>query len=311
MNYSEIGDLLKALRLSRSLSQEEACKDICDRRTYIRWEKNEVEPSNYNLHLLSNRFNYDLQAYYKFITRNDSLNTWKLKQQLDNYIQSREWNALFTETERLRNHLKFKSGENASLLCYYTALYYHCFKKEYENSANYCIQGLKIDNPAFSIDSPTLYFYSNIGLCLLNCLACNLNSLSKHEKANLLFNYILQSIDNKLLPEITYYQSTEFEIKIYQAVIYNLALNCQRNNDYKHALYYTQKGIDFLVQQNSLYELAELLKSKFISQYELKEYKEASLSYQQCMALYKLQRKHNEVTQTENKVHIDYPHISM
>ncbi|BCN28830.1 helix-turn-helix domain-containing protein [Anaeromicropila herbilytica] len=309
MTYYTLGELLKSLRESKNLSQEDTCKGICDRRTYIRWEKNEVEPSNHNLHLLSNRLNYDIQAYYKFLIRNTSPNVWDLKQNAESCIDNEDWAKLLHYIHEMEQTSHFKTSENAALLCYYKALYNNCYLHNYTISLDYCVQGLQYENPSFSINTFEIIFYSNTDLCLLNCLACNLNKLNRPQEANHIFSQMIQSIDKKLIPEITYYQSTEFETKIYQIAIYNLTLNYQRCNDHKTALHYIEKGIQFLLSSNSLYNLANLLKLKFKTLYALENYKESSDAYKLCLGLYQLENKEAIIEECKSSINSDYPKL--
>jgi|GEM_PF-6934167 len=94
MEQKSFSELLKSLRLKNKWSQEEACEGVCDRRTYIRWEKGISEPSDYYLHLLSYRFNYDLQAYYKVFICNKSLSDLAYKQESYKHVENQDWPSL-------------------------------------------------------------------------------------------------------------------------------------------------------------------------------------------------------------------------
>ena len=213
MEYKNFGELLKSIRLEKGWSQEEACKGVCDRRTYIRWEKGFSEPTDYYLHLLSFHFNYDLQAYYKVFICNESMRACAAKKRAENLIENGDWMQIHNFIKELQTYPEFQTGENKEHLIYYKVLYYYEFEKDYSIAIKYCVEGLKIENNAITLENPTDKFYSNIGICILNCLAICLNKIGKIDVSNQIYMGIMKNIDYKIIPEITYYQSLEFEKK--------------------------------------------------------------------------------------------------
>ena len=85
-----------------------------------------------------------------------------------------------------------------------------------------CLEGLYEENSDYNIDKGTSKIYSNVGLSLLNCLACNNNKIGKSNIANAIFKELINRIDNKIISELSYYQSIDFEKKLYITAIYNL-----------------------------------------------------------------------------------------
>lgn len=283
-----LGDIIKHIRTKNGLSQEEACSGICDRRTYIRWEKNEVEPSVYNLNKLSYRFNCDLQAYYKMLICDKSPRAWLYKEKAEYYLTQKKWTKLITLLEEMEYFQEFREGENKQTILYYKSLYYTQYKKDYTQSIRICLEGLYVENKEYSIDKENSKIYSNVGLSLLNCLACNHNKIGKSDLANKIFINIINRIDNKIIKEMSYYQSIDFEKKLYQTTIYNLSLNLKRKQDYNKALNYITKGIDFSLQHNFLYCLADLFELKFKILYLQENYIEAKKAFNFCINLYLL-----------------------
>lgn len=309
MNYKNFSELLKDLRLKKGWSQEDACNGVCDRRTYIRWEKGMSEPSDYYLHLLSYRFNYDLQAYYKLFICNGSMNTWSYKQKANALLENRNWLLLYEYIEDIRRHTEFKTGENKETILYYMALYYYEYKKNYTLSTDYCIQGLKVENEAILASNPTEKIYSNVGICLLNCLAASYEKLQEIEKSNNIYIGVLNNIENKVIPSITYYQSTEFEKKIYLTVAYNLGLNYKRTNDIDLSLNIINKGIEFSVKHHYLNGLPDLLKLKYKLLYIKENYTESKQAFEQCTNLFLLQNNIIAYTQCWDDLYSAYPNI--
>ncbi len=309
MNYKNFGELLKALRLEKGWSQQEACKDICDRRTYIRWEKNISEPSIFYFNLLSKRFNYDLQAYYKLFICDKSFMAWEYIEKANQYINNNDWVLLYECIEEMQRLSDFTFGENKMTLLYYLALYYNKHIKDYNISINYCIKGLKEEDIRITLDNPIGQIYSNIGLCLLNCLSSNFKKIDKHQQATNIYLSIINNIDNKIIPNLTYYQSSEFEKKLYQTIIHNLCLNYKNHNNISLALEYINKGINFSKQHNYLAKLPDLLELKFKLLYIRGDYKNAKQAYDLCSNLYLFQDRFDEYSYCKRILHSDYPEL--
>lgn len=310
MKSNTFGELLKSLRIARNWSQEEACEGICDRRTYIRWEKNESIPSNYNLHLLSNHFNYDLNAYFKFFMIHESFSTWDLEMKAEKLITEQNWQSLYDLILEMEQVPFFQNGPYAGLIYYYKAIYYNAYCNDYNATIEQCLLGLKKENSNFSLEHLTAPIHSNVGLCILNYLAYTFIKIEQREQAQAIYIYLLDSIDNKLIPEITYYQSSEFEYKLYQTVAYNLALNFKYSKDYSSALFYVDKGIQFSINHDIIFQLADLLKVKYQLEYHLKKYELAANSLKQCVSLYQLKNDTEAVNQCISSVASEYSKLN-
>jgi len=140
-------------------------------------------------------------------------------------------------------------------------------------------------------------------------LADLLNTLGKKEQCNNIYIEVLANIENKIIPDITHYQSTEFEKRIYQIITYNLGHNYMENNELDLAAKYINKGIEFSIKHNYLDKLAKLLELKFKLLYEKEEYEEAKKYFSQCMSLYLLQNKTNPYKWGLEDLHSIYPKI--
>lgn len=309
MNDKRLGTIIKFIRSKKGLTQEEACSGICDRRTYIRWEKNEIEPSLYNMSKLSYRFNCDLQAYYKLLICDKSHRAWVYKEKLEYYFKQKDWKNLLNLLYEMQSFTEFQDGENKQTLLYYKALYYVEYESDYNQSLQICLEGLKSEDPGFLIDGDYSLITSNVGLSLLNCLACIHNKIEKSDIANKIFLDLINRIDHKIIKEISYYQSIEYEKKLYQTAIYNLSNNLKRAHKYSEALNYINKGIDFSLQNNFLYCLSDLLELKFKLLYLQVDYVESKKAYNLCIHLHLLQNdliKYNSLVSSLND---EFPNI--
>lgn len=309
MNYNNFGELLKAMRIERKWSLDEACSGVCNRRTYIRWENNESDPTSYYLHMLSNHFNCDLQAFYKLFICNETARAWTYKEKAEKLLQAADWVALYNCILEMEQISEFSSGENKQSICYYYSLYYYIYKKDYQQSIDYCINRLNIEDSSITFEFPIGKIYSNVGLCLLNCLAINFEHKGDINKCILVFKSILDIIDEKIIPDMTFYQSSDFEKKLYQAMCYNISLRYFQEDKLEEALKYAEKGINFSCKYHYMFHLTQILKLKFKILYKQKNYQEARSIYDSYYNLHLLETDQTTNIDEIELLHQDYSEI--
>lgn len=273
------GEFLKEVRQSRGWSQIYACKGVCDRRTYIRWEQDLIVPTAYNLHQLSRRFNMDFSIYYKHFIINSDTTTYKLFMEAERYIVAHDWSQLNQLIISLEKDKRFLIPENRENLFYYKALYSNKCLHNYDESCKFCIIGLKEEIEDFTIESHISEIYTNTGLCLLNCLATNYIKLENYSNAFTICNNLLENIEKRIAPEMNFYQSTEFPFKIYHTSIFNLALTYKYTNQPTAAIETLSRGINYLVTHDCMYQLFLLYKQKYKLEYDLELYSDAQSSF--------------------------------
>lgn len=309
MKGNTLGELLKNIRKEKKWTIDQACKGICDRRTYIRWESNQREPSLLYFNLLSNHFNYDIYAYYKIFIVDQNTTALKYKNIANNYIKNNEWDSLFEFITKIQNTPELSSTENKMNIEFYFALYYCHFALNYELSASYCINALKKEDEHITSQLPIGNINSNIGLCLLNCLANNYLELKKWDLAIEIYISTLKHIENKIIPNLTYYQSFDFDKRMYQNTIHNLCQHYRKNGDISLALNYVNKGIQFSNKYNYLENLPDLLEIKFKLLYMKGDYTQSHKIFHLCVGLYELQDRLKEADYCYSVLSTEYPKL--
>lgn len=282
------GDLLKAIRKERGWTQAQACENVCDRRTYIRWETNVAEPSIYYLYRLSAHFNYDFQTYYRILLCDVTYQAQKYKSMADQAIEKRDWDALIQLVEKIENHEEFQLTPNKQAVHYYKAVYFFN-KGDSKKSKQHILTGLKLEDETIDLENPLGKIHSNAGICLLNCYATVCLAEKNVELAKKIFDHALNSLVCKIMPQISHYQSTDFELKTSQAISYNLAICYWKENDYEKSLSYSQKGIQFALNYNCMSYFSFLTSIQFQNLYKLERYEEAKHYSTLCLNLFWLQ----------------------
>lgn len=312
MQSNDFGSLLRSLRKMLRMTQSDACKDICSLRQYVRLEKNISEPSMYLVQLLSHRFNYDLLTHYKLIYCDMTLQANAIKSEADDLIKQRKYNELYPLILKADKLSEFKRGENLQCSFYYKSLYYYHAKNDIELALHNCINGLHAEDSQITSNNFKGKISSNVGLSLLNILACFLQQSNKSDKAIEIWTQILIDIEEKMSANFTYYQSSvEFIKQLYLSTCYNIGLLKTDTNDLISAIDYFDKGISFASKYNCLYYLAYIVRQKMRVLYTLKRFDEARASYDICMALYLLRGDLSELRSCEKIMKEDYPELSI
>lgn len=309
MLTTTFGALLKEIRKTNNMTQADTCKDICSLRQYVRIERNISEPSMYLVQLLSHRLNYDFTTYYKLIYCDQTLQANSIKNEADIFIQKGKYDELEKLIYRIELYPEFKKGENLQFLYYYKSLCAHNIK-DYNMAVQYCINGLHIEDPSFNKNHLNGKISSCIGLNLYHNLGCYLNKLGKLDSSIDIWNKILIDIEKKIALNFSYYQSSiEFVKQLYLSTSYNIGIQKTELEEYRIALNYFDKGIEFANQHNCSYYLTNIVRQKMRVLYNLGDYEEARKAYDICMGLYLLRNNIEEFKKCEQITIQDYPRL--
>lgn len=308
MNYEHFGELLRELRESRNITREQLAQNICTPKQIYRIERGEYEPSLYLLNQLSIKFNVDLNDYFKMYFSSKSIIAFEGIKSINKAVENNDIIAVNTLIKKYENLPDFKQGENLQHILYGKALCAALISQNYPQSLQYCIDGLKIEAPDFSIDNISQNIYSNVGLALLNCMSRNYMALNKLNTGIKILMDMLSVIEGYIL-ESPYpmYQSSEFSKKIYQNTLYNLSVHLLKLGEIKNALNYVNKGIDFSLKEYNLRFLPELLFIKFRLLYRIENYTESKEYYHQAKNLLIILNQPAKLAELEETVSKEYP----
>ncbi len=310
MDFDSLGELLLALRKDRKLSQKDVYQNICDPRIYIRWEKNLCIPTSHSLNLLSSRLNYDLNAYYKLLTCDKTAIAADYIEKTNKCINEMDWHSLYKYIQEMHDLPDFKDGENKMNLLYCQAIYHYAFTNDYTSAMDYCIDGLKIENPKFKLTTPINRITSNVELCLLNCISNVLFVKEDYNTAIIIYSSIIENIECKIIPALKYYQSIDFEKQFYQLATHNLTLIYKKQQKIPLSLEYIDKGIDFSIKQNYIGRLGDLYELKFEVLYLLEDYENSRHAYDSCLVFYYETKKLEDYNRCKEYLTSKYPNLA-
>lgn len=295
-NYKHFGELLEQLRISNNMTQQQVADGVCTIRQYSRLEKGESNPRIDVLYGLSNKFHTNLYEFYNIHFCHESFEAYQCISDFGEIIRANDFNSISKIIQHMHSLQEFETGENFQTLCYAESLQLFFVEKDYIKAIEKCYQGLGMasfyDLQKTNKESKV---YSNIELCLLNCIACNYGAISEFDKANIIFLILIDSIDYQMtfLP-FESKRNVKFSRIFYENIIYNLSINYLNNNELDKAKFYTEKGIAYCIKENNMRFLPELYKLKSFILINLDEKSEVKECMENALTLYKISNSINQ-----------------
>lgn len=310
MSYGHFGILLRELRESRNLTREQLAYNICTPKQIYRIEKGEYEPSLYLLNKLSIKFNMDLNEYYKMYFSNRSILAFEGVEKINKAISSNDIKQVANLVNKYKDNKDFMEGENLQHIYYGQALCASLLEQNFHQSIEYCMKGIYIENPQFTIETIKDYTYSNVGITLINCISRNYFALNQAEIGIKILKDLLYVLDYYVFNSpYPINQSSDFTKKIYQTILYNLCLYLLDTDDKRSALSYANKGIEFSIKENNIRFLPDLLFIKFRLLYHLSNIPESKICYIQAKNLLEITGQNIKLQELEQTVIKEYPKL--
>jgi transcriptional regulator with XRE-family HTH domain len=310
MKYEHFGNSLQELRMNYNMSREKLAENICTPKQIYRIEKGESEPSISLLHQLSFKFNLDLNEYYKMYFTTNTIVGLEGVNAINAALEAGNTTLLRTIIEKYENLEEFKRGENLQHIYYCKALCSALSDTDYNTSLEYCYEGIKIECPEFNIIKITENMYSNVGIALINCMSQNYFALEQADNGMKVLTQILTVLESYAIDSIyPLFHHSQFSLKMYQVLLYNIGVQLFEYGEYKQALDYVEKGIAFSLKEQNIRHLPDLVFMKFKLLYHDQKYDEALEYYKQTLSLYKITNNESALNELEGLVKNDFPEI--
>ncbi|WFR57036.1 helix-turn-helix transcriptional regulator [Anaerocolumna sp. AGMB13025] len=310
MKYEHFGNLLQELRVKYNMSREKLAQNICTPKQIYRIEKGYSEPSIYLLHQLSIKFNLDLNEYYKMHFTSNTIVGLEGIKSINAAIEHNDTPLIKSEVEKYEKLEDFKHGENLQHIYYGKALCSALLDEDYNTSSDFCYKALQIECPDFNIDTISENMYSNIGICILNCISQNFFALDQYDNGLKVLTGVLKMLETFIIDSpYPLFQATQFAQKMYQLILYSMAIHLFEHGEIEDSLTYTEKGISYSLKVYNMRRLPGLIFMKFKILYSLKDYDHAKEYYDHTLSLYKITDNKIAITNLENSAKGDYPEI--
>jgi transcriptional regulator with XRE-family HTH domain len=310
MKYEHFGNLLQELRVKYNMSREKLAQNICTPKQIYRIEKGYSEPSIYLLHQLSIKFNLDLNEYYKMHFTSNTIVGLEGINSINAAIEHQDIELLKYEIEKYEKLEDFKHGENLQHIYYGKALCSSILDEDYNTSLSYCYKALQIECPNFNIDNISESMYSNITIVTLSCISQNYFALDQYNNGIKVLNGILRVLETFIIDSpYPLFQATQFSQKIYQLILYNMAVHLFEHEEIEDSFIYIEKGISYSLKVYNMRNLPDLIFMKFKILYSLKDYEKAKEYYDHTLSLYKIIDDKTSLTELESSAKENYPEI--
>ena len=310
MKYEHFGNLLQELRVKYNMSREKLAQNICTPKQIYRIEKGYSEPSIYLLHQLSIKFNLDLNEYYKMHFTSNTIVGLEGINSINAAIEHQDIKLIKSEIEKYEKLEDFKHGENLQHIYYGKALCSALLDKNYNTSLDYCYKALQIECPDFNIENISENMYSNVGICILNCISQNFFALDQYDIGIKVLTGNLRVLETFIIDSpYPLFQATQFSQKVYQLVLYNMAVHLFEHDEIEDSFIYIEKGISYSLKVYNMRKLPDLIFMKFKILYSLKDYEKAKEYYDHTLSLYKITDNKTSLTELESSAKGDYPEI--
>ncbi len=247
---------------------------------------NEREPSLYFLNEISKAIKFDVSEYYKISRDFYCLEEYENFKYLRGLI---ECNANIDDLEVAVLQINFnKTGKGVyrELLYYVKALVEAKKYRRYNKSLDYCFIALNIHKPLFSHKGIERYITSEVSYSILSIIQFNCAKLDLEEEANKLSRKLIELIENVYyndnIPNITL---PTIIFRAYIVMLNNFSDGLLNNKIYNDVIFFCEKGIKVIKQNNSLYGITNLFDLLFQAYYCINEFEKAKKYYEKAKAI--------------------------
>ncbi|ERJ12765.1 helix-turn-helix domain-containing protein [Haloplasma contractile] len=237
------GNYLYEMRKQRGLTQEKLANNICDPRQIYRYEKGRSLPSAQKMFLMSERLGVDLMNFFEQFEINNYRMLSELKQKIEVCFYKNDFKTPLNLIKELDDKLEYLTDKNIQ---YYLWVKSSCLYRTGDNYDEVIKNINKALNKTYIKEVKTL---TTQEVNLLNLKAIILMENNQDDHAVEIWNLILDKTD------LTF--SDELE-KLLPKIFYNLSYIYRKNKQFDLAISFSQKGIDYCINQGILLGLAYL-----------------------------------------------------
>ncbi|WP_421383250.1 helix-turn-helix domain-containing protein [Bacillus salacetis] len=243
-DFSQIGLVLKDLRLSIGMSQNVLCKGICSQSQLSKIESGEALPLATTLYLLSNRLGVTVNHLFDLTADGRLDYILDVKEQIRHLIRKKDYKSVFTLVQREEGNPNFmKNPSNRQFLLWHKGVSTFYIENNFHKAFSFLEEALAITK---SSDR----FLLEQEIAILNSMGAVHFDIKNTKESIRIFKKALNHI--KSAPHHTY------SLKINIRILFNLARSLTAEKEYQESLSLCQQGIELSILQESLYLLGEL-----------------------------------------------------
>ncbi|MED2885231.1 transcriptional regulator [Bacillus wiedmannii] len=283
MEFNDLGNTIKELRIKKNISQSELCHGICSQSQISKIEKGVIYPSSILLYQLSERLGVDPNNIFA-LTQNKKLKYIEnVKYVIKDCIRQHQYTELYEIVTKEKNLNNFQTKEDKQFLLWHEAIAIYLVNNSIKSA-------LTLLNNALKLTLTNIDFLSEREIDIMQTMAIFHAENKEYKKS---INILRRCLTN--FNKLDFPRDKEIKLKI----IYNLSKCLSYTCQYEEALKYIDKGIQLAINLNTLYLLGELYYGKGSNLLKLKQSNDENVANNMKTALFIF-----ELTKNENKLKI-------
>ncbi|MFV2047032.1 helix-turn-helix domain-containing protein [Metabacillus sp. YM-086] len=272
----DIGRVIKDLRKSLNLSQQQLAEGICTQAQISKIENSNEIPSSLILYKISRKLGVDMNYFFEIAETPRLDYVRDVYQMIRYYIRERDYQSVYHIVQKEKGNALFQTIEHQQFFTWHEGICQHYLFKDLQSG----IDKLKLALSMTYKDGKTLMKEREIEIA--NSLAIFYKEKGKYEQSLELYTKLLQSM--KFLEEIK-------DETIYLRIYYGIGKAYTDLGDYQKSLVFCQKGIKKALRMETLYLLGELYFQCGSNYYRMGDVDHGSSFIKKSITIFRLQGK--------------------
>ncbi|WP_100333386.1 helix-turn-helix domain-containing protein [Bacillus alkalisoli] len=288
MDFTVIGKEIKNIRQELGISQSELSDGICTQSQISKIEKGEVYPLANTLYFIAEKLGVDVNYFYELATIPHLEYVKSLKDQVRKGLNSYNYTEVYNIIEgEKKNPLFVNNRNNLQFLLWNEGICIFHMKKDKKNA-------MRLLEEALELTKMTNKLIGEREIEIINSMAIIYSETGEYEKALDKFN-IAYNHFNKL--------PFMHDYSIKTKILYNTARTLTKNLDYNKAISISREGIEWCINNNSLYLLGSLYYHIGYNYDFLKEFDTSVTYYNKAITVFELQNNNsNFISYIKSKI---------
>ncbi|APH03531.1 helix-turn-helix domain-containing protein [Bacillus weihaiensis] len=272
----EIGHVIKGLRKSMNLSQQQLAEGICTQAQISKIENSNEIPSSLILYKLSRKLGVDMNYFFEIAETPRLDYVRDVYKMIRFYIRERDYESVSTIVKQEKKNPLFQTVEHKQFLLWHEGV---C---EFYLYGNKQLSMAKINEALFMTYKDDRSSMKEREIEIGNSLAILYKEREKYEQALGLYTKLLQSIKN-----LDGLKDESIQLRIY----YGIAKAYTDIREYQKSLYFVNKGIQIAMKLETMYLLGELYFQCGSNHYRLGDVVNGDKYVRKSRTLFELQGK--------------------
>lgn len=300
LGLEALGRLIRELRSSKDITQDELCKGICSKYEMSRIENGKTSPSQRVLRLIMERLGESPNMMFNSLVTSKEKRSHETKDKIRSILKERnkEMDARALKLiEELDCQDKVKSSDDRQFIFMARAMLAGN-ARDFDGVLKYATEALKITIPEFDEDKTGTYALTFDEIRLLNMLAVAHSQSSMVKSVEILF-----SLKAHLDQDYIY---GEERGKIYLDVLLNITKCLGHLKDFERCMLLCDEGNEICIKRGDAYHRPRFMFNKSQSLLEIGQIKEGVALAKDAYALFRLHNYDNDAMKMKSYLEEEY-----